>query len=298
MQLSEIRTRLADVYGSTLNSENAFYNRVINDVYFKLCSLKDWWWLETDGVIRTTPIVETGLTASVTQDNADITTSSALDASYKYGWASSGTHVYRISNIVTTTVTLDATWIEDTDAAQAMTFWNDMFLLPADCKDILEMTIRYYPNDKPLARVEPVEIERHGLDLSAMGGEWGQMYALIRDTALSETQLFARIFPPPTVELEYSIRYMAQPTALSADADVPLVPVEHHDALVELAIVRALEIDQRPTDHIQHWQGEARFSLRKMLRAQDERQGSLQQVGMKGSQEPENVHKIRIVNVS
>jgi len=46
MQLSEIRQRLSDLYGSSRYEDVAFLNRCINDAYRKLCHFGNWWWLQ------------------------------------------------------------------------------------------------------------------------------------------------------------------------------------------------------------------------------------------------------------
>ena len=233
MNLSDIRTRLQDVYGSSLSSEEAFLDRIINDAYMKLCAMSDWWWLEDEWIARFEAHVK-DITVTATQNSSSLTSSSTLEAAYDEGFLWSGEHLYRINSISQTTITIDAQWIESSGSYE-VTVWNDMITLPTDCDRVVEVLCRNAPKYRPLRMVDLGDIELYGPNVSKHKRKIADRFAVFKEVG-RDTGLRMRIFPPPYELAEYVLRYRVNPSELSTDTDVPLLPEKYHRTLCVLAI--------------------------------------------------------------
>jgi hypothetical protein len=284
MQLSEIRSRLQDVYGNTLTSEDTFYARIINDAYAKLCALADWWWLETTQVLRfAAPMTTADYIFSVTSNTVAASAADDwLGADYVNGWLYTGTHTYRVLGTAAASVyTIDANYI-GTAATIAATFWNDTITLPTAFDHVISVAPRNDPNYKPLDQVRYEDIERHGPDLSGLETETAQKYAVYRDIALDSDQARLRIYPPPDETAEYLMRYVTLPTALSADGDVPLLPVKFHNVLCDMSRLELLKVTGAPADEVAVWEGEVAKGVQRIFSEQYHRGGMKRRFGRWG----------------
>ena len=270
MNLGEIRTRLTDVYGSTLSSEEDFLNRIINDAYMKLCVLSDWWWLEDEWAARFSAYV-TDISVTATKGSGSVTSSTTLDSAYDEGWLWTGEHLYRINSISGTTISLDAEWIEDS-GSYTVTVWNDMLDLPSDCDRVVEILCRNAPNRKPLRQVDIADIEAFGPNVSRYRKEIADRFAIFKELGRTTSQRI-RIFPPPSEVAEYGIRYRILPSELTSDSSEPIMPSKYHRMLCELAIADLLTIEREDPDLIAVWQNKASLGMSRMMAEQHQRGG-------------------------
>jgi len=289
MNLSDIRTRLSDVYGSDLSSDQPFLNRVINDAYMKLCSMCDWWWLENEWIARFEAYVKS-ITVSATEGSASLTASSSLDSAYEGGFLWSGEHLYRMDSVSGTSITIDADWIEDS-GSYSVTVWNDTLTLPSNCDRVVEVLCRNAPNRKPLRMVDLSDIELYGPNVSKHKRKIADRFAIYKRS----TTLKIRIFPPPYELAEYVVRYRVIPSELSNDSDVPLLPEKYHRMLCELAIADLLTIEREDADLIAVWQEKARMGMSRMIAEQHQR-GAKANLSMPSNLLPTDVCWFRLQN--
>lgn len=287
MQLSDIRTRLTDVYGNTLTSESTFYNRVINDAYVKLCAMTDWWWLEDYCVLRfNAPMVtEHDFTCTVTSSVISASGTAMLGAEYLYGWISVGSHCYRITGVTTaaSTMTLDALFMDPT-TVYSCTFWNDTLTLPTAFDHVVSLAPRRDPNYRPLRQISLEEIEKRGPNLEGSECECGEAYAIYRETSFTKTAARIRIYPPPDSTAEYAMRYIQCASVLSADSDVPLLPPKFHSVLVDLSRLELMKVTGANPDEISAWEGETSKGLMQIMKEQMRKGNVLRQFGRFGTQ--------------
>ena len=299
MQLSAIRTRLQDVYGNTLSSEDTFYNRIINDAYRKVCALADWWWLETYEVLTFDAPMVSARDFDCTEATADIVASAASDSvtsAYNYGWAFSGENTYRITTVSALTVTLDSDWLE-TSSAYQMAFWNDTKTLATAFDHAISLVPRGEPNYKPLAHVPLEQIEAYGIDLVGHEYEIANVFAVYKETAFEADQFRIRIYPPPSEVTEYVMRYIQRPVDMSSDTDVPLIPEKHVQTLIDFARLELAKVAGVNADEIAVWDTEAQKGLSRMIADQMKKGNVLRRFGARGVKRT-NIMPVRLVNVT
>jgi hypothetical protein len=294
LALSDIRTRLQDLYGNTLSSEDTFYNRIINDAYQKLCALADWWWLEDYTVLRfSAPVTTENFDCTIA--TADIVSSAAADTvttAMVTGWAVTGNHTYRITTIDSAshpqTITLDANFIE-ASTVYAMKFWNDTITLPTAFDHAVQVVPRKDPNTKPLRHVDLAEIEGYGPDLSAQETDIAQVYSIYKEATIDADQFRMRIFPPPDVTAEYVLRFVQTPVNMANDADEPALPLKHQSVIADMARLELLKVTGANQDEIQTWEGEALKGLQRMF-ADQVKKGNMQRAfGRRGSADTKTI---------
>lgn len=289
MQLSEIRTRLQDIYGNTLGSNDDYYNRVINDAYHKLCAMGDWWFLEKDWVLTVNTPVTSYTPVTATLGSPTVVPSAGISFATVYGildWVKAADRTYQINAAVTATaLILDSNWLDATNTAATISVWGDIFTLPTDCAYVRQVSCRGDPNHKPLQQVNLGDIEAYGPDVSDYGYEFGNRYAVFRDPDQNSTAsqvLKLRIFPPPDETTEYLVRYRIEPQDLSADTDVPFIPPQYHQCLVDAARLELLKIEGEDADRIQAWEQELARSVRRLFNEQAKRGKILRRFGRRG----------------
>lgn len=272
MQLSEIRTRLSRIYGNTITADDDYYDEIINDIYRDICAMHAWHWLETFEVVSfNAPVVaDKNYTNVLGPGNENHLNPSAsadvISSSYNFGWAYTGEHTYRITTVETSgsDVVLDANLIGDDATATAFscTFWNDMVTLSTAVDHVVQVVPRSEQR-KPLKQVDLREIEQYGPNVSNMAREVANVYALFRETVYDTDQIRMRIYPPPDEDVQYTVRYYQNPTALSSDSDVPIIPVKHHSVIVDLSMVRLLGPEGVPQE-ISFWENQAAKSVARL----------------------------------
>lgn len=284
MQLSEIRTRLIDLYGNTLTSEIDFYNRIINDAYAKICASGEWWWLENTVVLRfDAPMVSGDFLGTI--GTTTFKASVADDwpgSSYVSGWAYTGNYTYRLTGTAAaSTFIIDAPFIETT-TSYGCYLWNDVEALPSAFDHAIQMVPRNDPNYRPLRQVELSEIERHGINLEGAESEIAESYAVFHEGSANSVDQKIRIFPPPEETAEYIMRYIQAPSILSASTDAPLIPLKHHQTLVDLARLELSKVSGANPDEIAIWETEVQKGMARMVNDQLKRGNPLRVFGRQG----------------
>lgn len=137
-----IREELKIQEGDT--SSIARIKRNVNMVYLQeVCPLKRWKWLQESLDLSTQAVVTTG-TVAVTAGSATVTLSSAPATSKTGYWFSvdGDEERYRIESHAAagTSVVLETEYAGTTDSAATYKIWTDRLLLPADCRETIEVT--------------------------------------------------------------------------------------------------------------------------------------------------------------
>lgn len=291
MNLEGIRTRLEDLYGPAVTDEESYYDRVINDAYKDLCAITDWWFLEKHTVITTSAYVRT-VEVYVTNGSNTLDPSSSsglfLDE-YDNGWLDSGEHIYRIldaSNSVGEII-IDSEWLEETAASALLdldaevTIWQDTFDLPTDFDRILGLYPRYLPGRMPIRQVDPIDILAETVDVSSEASEYANKCCIYRETDKT-TRYRLRIHPPPSVEMEYVVRYIAVPDDLTDSSDEAYLPEKYHGVLSDYAKLRLMKDRREDADVIQNCEIEVQKGLRRLWKAQQRSSSISYKFGRRG----------------
>jgi len=279
MQLSEIRQRLSDLYGSSRSEDDAFLNRCINDAYRKLCHFGNWWWLQ-DATGLTFQAPYTALSGTVTSGANTIVFASAFTAytAYSSAWVYFGNRLNRISSWADNQhATLTDTYLGTTGTAM-VNIWDDKINLGTAYQDIISLFPTYWNWSKPLRRVGVEEIESYGPAVFNLAYKTAQAYAVWWD----DDSLWVRIFPPPKTSVVYRAIVTKQPTPLSADNDVPEMPERYQMVLVDLARAELCKASGQNPDEVAYWEGEARKSLVALMSENSQRRRTAQQMGRWG----------------
>lgn len=285
MTLSEIRTRLEDLYGPAATNETTYYNRLINDAYRELCGITTWWFLEKQTIIRTTGIA-ISVTVDATQDSDLLTPESfsAIDnEAYDGGWLATGNHVYRILEAHNSIgeVKLDSNWIEASNSAAEVNIWQDTYSLPTDFDEIREVIPRGLSAKRPLQHVTPGDMDAETVEIFRDATEFAHKFCIFRETD-KDTNYKIRLYPPPDEEAEYVIKYIACPSDMSADSDIPLIPIKFHDAIVNTAKMKLLKDRREDAGVIRDFEIEAEKSLRRLWAAHKTQKGVFIKFGRTG----------------
>lgn len=301
MTLGEIITRLQDVYGTTLSSSDAYYTRVVNDAYFKICAMAEWWWLENDYVVVANAPA-TSIVASATYTATAMHLSAAIKTTYGANtWVEAPERVFKVATLsgsADTTFLLDSPWIETSSTSLAINVWGDTFQLPSDYDTDIAMVPRSDTTYRPLTRVTLSDIEAFGSNVFDHATEVADRYAVYanpNDTTASKSYLL-RIFPPPDEITEYLLRYRMCPTTLSASTDVPYIPERYHNVLVDMAKVELFKNEGEDADRIQFAGEEAMKGLSMIMRQNSQRGPINRRAGRRGLQAAGNIAKVTFLN--
>ncbi len=297
MNLSQIRERLQDLYGSTLVSDDTFYDRIINDSYRDLAALGDWWWLESHEILRfSAPVTAITVVASADATTLDAAPSAdALGTAYSYGWLSTDDYTYRLEGVSTSAYAIDAAWIGGS-ATSTVQIWNDMLTLPSDFDHIISLAPRNEPSRKPLSHVEYEDIEAFGHDVASFQAEVADRFAVFRDTAYFSADFRLRIFPPPDQVAEYLCRYILSPGEMTTATATTLIPGKHEGTLVALSRLNLARICREDSDVIQSLAADVADGVSRMIRDQRARGGMKVRMKLRGTIE-RIPQMFRLVNV-
>lgn len=275
MNLSDIRDRLADVYGDISGAQDTFYNRIINDAYRKLCTMADWWWLTDTAVIRSNAPVTT-FTADCTQGTAEVVITSSAANFTQRSWCKAPNRTYQIiANSPTNTLTLDANWIDATSSPVSLVCWKDTYALSTAVRFVKQVTCRNDPNFAPLRQVPPTEIESFGTDLSDYSTEFADRYAVIMDpdaTGVNDNYMI-RFFPPADETAEYMVEYQVAVSDIADDTATAIIPREYDPVLVDMARLELMVVEGEDPDRIQTMQQQVNMGLTVMRKEQSRRGG-------------------------
>jgi hypothetical protein len=254
-----------------------------------MCALADWWWLESYEILRfDAPVTANDFDCVL--GTADIVPSASADlitTAYKFGWAYTGEHLYRVLDIEASspwTITLDANFIE-TSSAYSVTFWNDTLTLSTAFDHSVSVAPRKDPNYKPLRHVDLAEIEKYGPDLSTYEEDVAREYAIYREDTIVSNRFRMRIFPPPDTTAEYFLRYIMTPADMANDTASALVPVKHESVLADMARLELMKVTGADPGEIAVWEGETTKGIGRMGMEQNKKGNMQRSFGRRGGRE-------------
>ena len=211
-----------------------------------------WWWLEKKDRIITYEKVDSG-TVAVTHNSTDLTFSIAPDVSLSgyYIQLTGFPEVIRIEshNAGETNATLEDVWVLDTAAANGFKAWRDYATLDADVKDVIAIT--HHRRTTPLdALANPKFYEVRNRN---PGFEGFPHYYNTGDFD-ANGQRIVRWYPACSdTMVTLHVEGRQEATALSLDADEPLMPVEDRIVLFYGACSRAWARERNETEASKNW---------------------------------------------
>jgi len=247
------RVRAATGVTATDNQAKRYINTALQDLV--LGYGEKFPWAQREGVLRTKAPYTTG-TVAVTVGSTTITgTSTAWNTNDDYGVANmvaggkftvNGTDTYEIASVASdTSSTLTTAYIGDTDTSTTYTYYEDDYALHADFYRPLDYRSFDASADIPL--IDPMEFRRRYPRNISRGRP--RVATLISKNPSGDTTVRTRVrfYQPPdaaylipysfiTNKLAYSSSGTAA-TALSADADEPIVPLQYRHVLVLHALI-------------------------------------------------------------
>lgn len=230
--------------------------RDVNIIYLnEVCTFKPraWWWLEKKMDVVTYAKFNTG-TVAVTKDSATITFSSAPTESLTgyYIKLTGYPDIVKISahTASATTATLEYAWVNDAQPAGAFKCWRDFAPLASDIKEVTIVT--HDQRSTPIeALSNPQFIERRARIPEIEGLP---IYYNTGDFDANGNRVL-RWFPACREERLYlHISGVQEATALSADADEPLMPVEDRIVLYYGALSLAWTRERNESEALKCWQ--------------------------------------------
>jgi hypothetical protein len=274
--------RLQELYGNALSSEDAVYNRIINDAYFDVCAEEDWWWLESETVINNNTPLATNATAVATLNSAVIS-GAGFDTNYDEGSkVATGSRVYEVSTITSTAITLTTPYREATGAV-SITMWKSTFSLPSDAEHVLQVQARGNPDHIPLREVNMEDIEKYGIDFSNQATDFADRYAVTHDPTNSTSLSFRlTLFPPGQINQDYLVRYRRLPSQLTSDTDIPILPEKHHRVILNLARLELLKVEGEDPDRVATFEVEVAKGMARLRKDQMKRGNPLRRFGRRG----------------
>ncbi len=245
----ELKVPLTD--GTTLSR----IKRDINIIYLNHVipfKPRAWWWLEQKQDITTFIKIETG-TVTVTADSTTITFSSAPAASVAgyYIKLAGFSDIIRISahTAAATTATLEKAWCQATTSASAYKMWKDYISISSTIKDVVLVT-----HDKRSVPLDAVHnamfTERRARAPETEG--YPYLYNVYDFDAAGDRQI--RWYPSCSENrIMLHIEGRQEATALSADADEPMMPVEDRIVLFYGACSRAWARERNESEATKNW---------------------------------------------
>ena len=246
----ELKVQLTD--GTTV----ARIKRDVNMIYLNHVipfKPRAWWWLSTEEDTQTYEKITTG-TISCTDDSTTVTFSSAPASSVAgYFLKVSGfEEVIEISahTAASSTATLRSQWRRGTISGYTFTLWKDKVALSSGVKEVLQVT--HDKMSEPLKMVNPTtfaELRQRQPDYSGY-----PRYCTVGDFDGSGNRTM-RFFPAvDSTAHTLHVQGVAHATELSANADVPLLPLEDRIVLFYGACSRAWARDRNESESQRNWQ--------------------------------------------
>lgn len=211
-----------------------------------------WWWLEKNQNVATFEKVDAG-TVTVTEDSATITFSTAPTISLTgyYIKLAGFPDVLKISahTASATTATLESTWINDSSSGASYKAWKDFYAMDADMKEITLVT-----HDRRSVPLDAVNNARF-TEIRARMPEY-ESFPEVYNTGDfdSDGSRIIRWFPACSdSRVHLHIKGVQEATALSADSDEPLMPVEDRIVLYYGGLALAWERERNESEANRAW---------------------------------------------
>lgn len=217
-----------------------------------------WWWLELKEDVITNVKITTG-TVTVTAGSTTITFSSAPSASVAgYYFKTSGDPtIYKISahTAGSDTATLDNAWTDSTTDGSGLGYklWNDHATLSTSIKQVVSVT--HDRRSVPLEMVAASTFTERRARYPELEGYPVLINVYDYDTDASSTnKRQIRWYPAAwDTKVILHVEGRQEATALSADADEPLMPVEDRIVLFYGACSRAWARERNESEATKNW---------------------------------------------
>jgi hypothetical protein len=212
-----------------------------------------WWWLEKNQNINTIAKYSTG-TVTVTQDSTTITFSAVvnIDLDGYYLKLEGYPDIIKISAHTSgsATATLESAWMNETASDASYKVWKDYASLDSDMKEVTMVTHdrKSRPldaqNNTKFAEIRQRMPEFEGFPEIFNTGDFD-----------SSGNRILRWFPAANADrVTLHIKGVQEVTALSADADEPLMPVEDRIVLYYGGLALAWERERNESEANRAWQ--------------------------------------------
>ena len=266
------RVRVATGVTATENQAKRYINTALWDMHVGWG--EHFWWAHRSDVLRTHEPYTTG-TVTVTVGSTTLTGASTLwntnndfaEANMRAGgkFTVSGSDVYEISSVSSdTAAVLTQRYIAATGTAATYTYYEDEYALSGDFLRPLDLQL--FSADLDIQLIDPIEFRRRYPRNSTRGEP--KVATLIAKDPSSSTAVRTRVrFHPAPADI-YMVPYSfvtnklavgssgTLATALSSDADEPIVPLEYRHAIVLHALAnwyRDKRDDDRHKDVWAQW---------------------------------------------
>lgn len=247
--LEEIKIPTSD--GTTL----ARIKRDINMIYLNHVipfKPRAWWWLEKKEDITTYEKITTG-TVTVTKDSTTITFSSAPASSVAgYYFKLTGSNpIIKVSahTAGATTATLETAWPITGGSGKSFKLWRDYASLSATIKDVVVVT--HDRRSVPLDMVANATFTERRAKYADLEG-YPTMVNVFDFDSSGNKQI--RWYPSCwDTKVTIHIEGRQEATALSADADEPLMPVEDRIVIFYGACSRAWARERNESEATKNW---------------------------------------------
>jgi len=235
MQFSNLVLRVAEETGLNITADATKIKSWVNEAYRFLAGIREWSWMMGTSVIQTTAD-ETSLTASVTAGgtavtlSASVTDSLALDYWIQFSttddWYPITAHTGG-----TDAVTISPAYIGTTNLVDGTcTIRRIYYSLDSTADRIIDMYEAI--QDRQLIYVDPREMDRQLPDPTATGTP--RVYSLLGFDASNSWR--ATFYPIPDEVVNIHYRFYKRITDLSVDADIPILPMKWHQAIIFVAL--------------------------------------------------------------
>lgn len=229
--------------------------RDVNMVYLNLVvpfKPRAWWWLEKNQNLATFAKYDTG-TVTVTADSTTVTFSAVVntDLDGYYLKLAGYPDVVKIASHTSgsATATLESAWVNESASAASYKVWKDYASLDSDMKEVTIVT--HDRLHRPLDAVHNAKFAEMRARLPEYEG-YPEIYTT-SDFDSSGNRIL-RWFPACSdTRVMLHIKGVQEATALSADADEPMMPVEDRIVLYYGTLAMAWERERNESEANRAW---------------------------------------------
>lgn len=255
----------AKIKGDVQDRDREFVKTAINEAYFNIATERAWHWRKFDRTYNFLPAVTTG-TVDVTQFSREVTFTGLTVAETFLGKSikiNSTQELYRIIglDISNNKVLLSSPYVGATASAASHILYSYEFALPPDLDTITSFHISspFYGSASGSGILEDINVLEFNQKLSVAADFVGPPTHYTRDGDIPAESLppldemvldydflggelyerisRARVFPiNPDIERVLYLNYTRMPDVLSADTDVPLMPLDNRWILIHMAL--------------------------------------------------------------
>ena len=241
MTFLEIRQRIAEVMGedstdTTTDNNATMVNKLkewVNARYRVLAAKRSWNWRLKDLVVQTRPDITTG-TVDVTQNSTTITFSVGPTPSVKDWFIqfddSDDWFQITLHTATETGATLAAAFAGTTNSTASYVLRKVYYPLAAPARVTVGkiLNCKQTRDDIALRYMTPRRLDQFVSDRTRSGEP--EFYSVVGLD--SNRDLKVEFYPVPNVAMNITFRVYIIPEELSADGDIPILPLDFHDIIV------------------------------------------------------------------